>query len=122
MFTIQRAIHTIRIDSSNPYHQDRQFKMHFLAHLSTTWGGRVVQCLSSVMHHTLCVLRCASYTISLNIFSPQTAGPIWTKLGQNVSLEVFFKNHSQNLIPSKTLVARAKKWIFFLAIFLKIFC
>ena len=48
------------------------------------------------------VIRCASSTISLNIFSSQTAGPIWTKLGRNVPSEVLFKNCSQNLIPSKT--------------------
>ena len=38
-----------------------------------------------------------------------TAGPIFTKLGRNVPLEVFFKDCSQNMIPSKTLVAMATK-------------
>ena len=46
---------------------------------------------------------------SLNIFSSQTAGPIWMKLGRNVPWEVLFKNCSQNMIPSKTLVAMATK-------------
>ena len=62
--------------------------MRFLAHLSTTCSRgavRVVRCPSSV------VLR-ASSTISLNIFSCQTTGPIWTKLGRNVPWEVLFKN------------------------------
>ena len=57
----------------------------------------------------LSVVRRASSAISLNIFSSQTAGPIWTKLGRNVPWEVLFKNYSQNLIPSKTLVALATK-------------
>ena len=48
----------------------------------------------------------------LNIFSSQTAGPIWTKLGRNVPKEVLFKICPQNLIPSKTLVAMATKWNF----------
>ena len=39
----------------------------------------------------------------------QTAGPILTKLGRNVSWEALFKTCSQNLIPSKTLVAMATK-------------
>ena len=30
------------------------------------------------------VVRRVSSTISLNIFSSQTAGPIWTKLGRNI--------------------------------------
>ena len=67
----------------------------FLAHLSTTCSGgafRVMRCLLSVVHS-------ASSTISLNIFSSQTAGPIWTKLGRNVPWEVLFKKCSQNLIP-----------------------
>ena len=51
-----------------------------------------------------CVVSCVSSTISLNI-STQTAEPIWTKLGRNVPWEVLFKNCSQNLIPSKILVA-----------------
>ena len=42
------------------------------------------------------------------------------KLGRNVTWEVLFKNCSQNLIPSKTLVAMATKWNF-LANSLKIF-
>ena len=89
---------------------------HFLAHLSTMcskWAFRVVRCPSSVV-------RRASSTISLNIFSSQTAGPIWTKLGRNVPWEVLFKICSQNLIPSKTLVAMATK-LNFLSNSLKIF-
>ena len=61
-----------------------------------------------------------SSTISFNIFSSQTAGPIWTKLGRNVPWEVLFKKYSQNLIPSKTLVAMATK-LNFLSNSLKIF-
>ena len=57
-------------------------------------------------------------TISFNI--SQTAWPIWTKLGRNVPEEVFFKRCSQNLIPSKTLVAMATK-LNFLSNSLKIF-
>ena len=61
-----------------------------------------------------------SSTISLNIFSSQTAGPIWTKLGRNVPWEVLFEKCSQNLIRSKPLVAMATKLIF-LSNSLKIF-
>ena len=49
---------------------------------------------------------------SFNMFS-QTDGPIRTKPGRNVHWKFLFKNCSQNLIPSKTLVAMATKWIFF---------
>ena len=70
----------------------------FLAHLSTTCSRGAFS-----------VVMCPSSTISLNIFSSQTAGPIWTKLGRNVPWEVLFKSCSQNLIPSKTLVAMATK-------------
>ena len=69
----------------------------FLAHLRTTCSRGAFR-----------VVRCPSSTISLNIFS-QTAGPIWTKLGRNGPWEVLFKTCSQNLIPSKTLVAIATK-------------
>ena len=41
------------------------------------------------------------------------AGPVWIKLGRNVPWEVRFKNCSQNLIPSKTLVCRGKEIEFF---------
>ena len=72
----------------------------FLAHLSTTYSKgpfRVVRCL-------LCV--------SNNFFTYLllTAGSMWIKLGKNIPLEVLFKNHSQNLIPSKILLAMAKIW------------
>ena len=83
----------------------------FLAQLSTTCSRgafSVVMCPSSVN------------TISLNIFSSETDWPIWTKLGRNVPWEVLFKNCSQNLIPSKTLVAIATK-LNFLCNSLKIF-
>ena len=66
------------------------------------------------------VVMYPSSTISLNIFSSQTAGPIWTKLGRNVPWEVLFKKCSQKLIPSKTLVAMATK-LNFLSNSLKIF-
>ena len=59
-----------------------------------------------------CVVRRVSSTISLNIFFSQTTGPIWTKLGRNVSCEVLSENYSQNLIPPTTLVAMATKWNF----------
>ena len=52
-----------------------------------------------------------SSTISLNIFS-HMAGPIWTRLGRNVPWDVLYKKCSQNLIPSKTLVAMVMKWNF----------
>ena len=52
-----------------------------------------------------------SSRISLNI-SFQTDGPIWTKLRRCVPWEVLYKDRSQNLIPSKTLVAMAMKWNF----------
>ena len=74
----------------------------FLAPLSTTCSRgafMVVWCPSSS-------------TISLNIFPSQTAGPIWTKL---TGWECFLggpENCSQNLIPSKILVAMATKWNF----------
>ena len=42
----------------------------------------------------------------------KSAAPIWTKLGRNVPCDVLFKICSQNLIPSKTLVAMATKWNF----------
>ena len=66
------------------------------------------------------LVRRASSTISLNIFYCQTAGPIWTKLGRNVPKKVLFEICSQNLIPSKTLVAMATK-LNFLSNSLKIF-
>ena len=83
-----------------------------LAQLSTTCtrgAFRVLMCPSSVVCRPSSVVRRASSTISLNIFSSQTAGPIWTKLGRNVPLKVFFKTCPQNWIPSKTLVAMATK-------------
>ena len=86
----------------------RQRLITFVAHLSTTCSRgafRVVMCPSCVVHR-------ASSTISLNIFSSQTAGPIWTKVGRNVPSEVLFKNCSQNLIPSKTLVPWQQNGIF----------
>ena len=61
-------------------HCGRKKENAFLAHLSTTCSRgvfRVVQCLS-------CVVLRGSSTISLNIFSSQTTGQIWTKLGRNV--------------------------------------
>ena len=74
----------------------------FLPHLSTTCSKgafRVVLCL-------LCVICRASSTISLKI-SSKSAGQIWTKLSRNVPWNVLFKMCSQNLIPSKTVVAMA---------------
>ena len=85
------------------------FSTSFLAHLNTTCSRgdlRVVMCLSS--------------TISISIFSSQTAGPIWTKLGRDVPWQVLFENSSHNFIPSKTLVAMATEWNF-LSNSLKIF-
>ena len=61
--------------------------LRFLAHLSTTCSRgavKVVLCPMSFVRRPSCVVRRASSTISLNIFSFQTAGPIWTKLGRNV--------------------------------------
>ena len=71
----------------------------FLAHLSTCSGGalRVVLCLSCVVRHEHLLLN--SQTTS-------------TKFGRNVPWEVLIKICSQNLIPSKTLVVMAIKWIF----------
>ena len=60
---------------------------------------------SSPEHNDVSVVRHASSTISLNIFSSQTTGPIKIKLGRNVPWEVLFKN----LISSKPLVAMATK-------------
>ena len=82
----------------------RTITLYSLAHLSTTYlrgAFRVTLC-------PFCIVRRALPTISLNI--SQTPEPTWTKLGRNVLLEAFFKNCSQNLIPSKTLVAMATKW------------
>ena len=76
----------------------KQIDPLLLAHLSTTCSRAAFR-----------VVRCPSSLISLNIFSSQTAGPVWTKLGRNGPLEVLFKNCSQNLIQSKTLVAMATK-------------
>ena len=84
--------------------------------LSKTCSGgafTVVLCLS-------CVVCRASSAIPLNIFSFQTAGPIWTKLGRNVPLEALFKNCSP-FDSIKILVAMATKWIFFFSKSLKIF-
>ena len=75
-----------------------------LAHLSTMCSRELLG--------WWCV-RCPSSTISLNMFSSQTAGPVWTKLGRSVPWEVFFKNCSQNLIPSKTLVCHGNETEFF---------
>ena len=69
-----------------------------------------MRCAQGELLGSPCVCR-ASSTISLNI-SSQTAGPIWTKLGRNVSWEVLLINCSQSLIPSKTLVAMVTKWNF----------
>ena len=85
----------VHYPKSNPYRQGRQFKIHFLF--------RIMPLFSSPEHNVLKgafrVVRCPSYvicsvssTISLNIFSSQTAGPIWAKLGRNVPKEVLFKN------------------------------
>ena len=82
----------------------------FLAHLSTTCSRgafRVVICSTCIVN---------------NFFKhlPQTAGPVWTKLCKNVPWEILFKSCSQNLIPSKILVAMATK-LNFLSNSLKIF-
>ena len=66
--------------------------------------------LRGTFRNTCCLSP--SSTISLNIFSSQTAEPVWTKLGRNVPWEVHCKNCSHNLIPSKTLVAMVTKWNF----------
>ena len=58
------------------------------------------------------IIHRALSTISFKTYS-QTTGSNWTKLGRNVPFKVLFKNCSQNLIPSKTLVAMATKWDFF---------
>ena len=117
-FKIARPIDDGRLWKSSERKKENAVKQQFsfLAHLSTTCSRgafRVVMCPSSVF-------RRASLTISLNIFSSQTVGPIWTKLGRNISWEVLFKTCSQNLIPSKTLVAMATK-LNFLSISLKFF-
>ena len=88
----------------------------FLAHLRTTCSRGVLG-LSGV-RRVSSVLRQASSTISLSIFSSQTDRLIWTKLDRNIPWEVLFKNCSQNLIPSKTVVAIATKWIFFKQFFI----
>ena len=69
------------------------FFYYFLAHLSTTCSRgafRVVMCPSCVVNNFFKHLL------------PQTARPIWTKLGRILPWEVLLKNCSQNLIPSKT--------------------
>ena len=63
-------------------------------------------------HYVFCLfVHCLSSTIFLSIFSSQTAGPVRTKFGRNVALEVLFENYLQNLIPSKT-DCRGNKWKF----------
>ena len=81
--------------------------VEFLAHLSTTCSRGVFR----VVHRL-------SSTISLDIFSSQTTGPVWTKLGRNVPWEVLFENRSQNLIPFNKM---ATKWDFLYAILKKSF-
>ena len=54
--------------------------------------GLLLAHLSMCSRGAFRVVMCRSSTVSLNIFSSQTAGPIWTKLGRNVPLEVLFKN------------------------------
>ena len=54
----------------------------FIAYLSTTCSGgafRITWCPS-------CVIRRVLSTVSLNIFSSQTAAPIWTKIGRKCSV------------------------------------
>ena len=46
-------------------------------------------------------------------------GLIWTKVDTNIPLNVLFKICSQNMIPSKTLVAMITKWNFLDFFFLK---
>ena len=85
----------------------------FVVHLSTTCSRELIgwSCVCHAWYMS---------TISLNIFFSQTAGPIRTKLGNNVPWEVLFKTCTQNLIPSKTLVALVTKCNF-LSNSLKIF-
>ena len=109
------SLYKIYISNSNDSLTRYILTIIFLAHLNTTCSIgalMVVMCPSSVMRH-------ASSTISLNIFS-QTAGPIWTKLGRNVPWEFLFKICSHNLILSKTVVALATK-LNFLSNLLNIF-
>ena len=80
-----------------------------LAHLSTTCSRELLESPGVCRTSFVVVVHLLSSTISLNIFSFQTAVPIWTKLGRNVPWEVLFKACSQNLIPSKTLVAMVMK-------------
>ena len=86
---------------------DEQFLLFttvFLAHLSTTCSRgafRVVMCLSCVVN---------------NFFKHLLLPNCWANLDQTwqeCSLGGLFKNCSQNLIPSKTLVAMATKLNFF---------
>ena len=102
------------IKERNVHFSNKQQRCQFdsapqvLAYLSTTCSRgafRIALCPSSVVHH-------GSTTISLNINSSQTTGPIQTKLGRNVPWVVCFKKYFQNMIPSQTLVAMATKWNF----------
>ena len=90
-----------------------KLQVRFLAHLSTTCSRgafRVTGCPSSVMRRQ----QFFKHQLLLNRWAN------WTKHGRNVPWEVLFKNCTQNLIPSKTLVAMATKWNF-LSNSLKIF-
>ena len=89
---------------------------HLLAHLSTKcswWTFVIAQCPASVVRRALS-------TISLNIFSSWTTGPILMKLGRDVPWVKFYQSCSRDWIPIITLVGMAtnrKK----IAIFFKIF-
>ena len=78
----------------------------YVLNISLTVKPRLVCFFSSPEHNVLkrsfkggdvSDVRRVLSTISLNIFSSQTTGPIWTKLGRNVPWEVLFKICSQNL-------------------------
>ena len=72
------------------YKQGNNFKNHFCNNYAPFWTEFLVWFLFLAHLSTMCsrgalrVVRCPSSTISLNIFSSQTAKPIWTKLGRNV--------------------------------------
>ena len=80
----------------------------FLAHLSTTCSGGAIV----TGHHPVSVRPSVRpLTISLKIFSSKTRRPILIKLGRNVPWVKLYKNCKKNLIPTKTLVAMATKWL-----------
>ena len=79
------------------------FSVSCLAHLSTTCSK------GSFYSGPVAVVRRQQF---LNTSTPKPLGQFGLNLAEMVLGRFLFRNCSQNLIPSKTLVAVATEWIF----------